>query len=143
MTEPIDKKTFNRQLARLAVPIAIQSLMLALVAACDVLIILDYDFWIDFSCKLRRREWERIRVIRRMSYLTIIVMGLILLMSGILCPLGICGVFMEVGVDVDQLAQCAIRTCFTAFLPMVKTVVLVVSILFLTVIDPKRLRTSN
>ena len=51
MTEPIDKKTFNRQLARLAVPIAIQSLMLALVAACDVLIILDYDFWIDFSCK--------------------------------------------------------------------------------------------
>ena len=82
MTEPIDKKTFNRQLARLAVPIAIQSLMLALVAACDVLIILDYDFWIDFSCKtspadnrdkLRRREWERIRGIRRMSYLTIIV----------------------------------------------------------------------
>lgn len=152
MTEPIDKKTFNRQLARLAVPIAIQSLMLALVAACDVLIILDYDFWIDFSCKtspadnrdkLRCREWERIRVIRRMSYLTIIVMGLILLMSGILCPLGICGVFMEVGVDVDQLAQCAIRTCFTAFLPMVKTVVLVVSILFLTVIDPKKLRTSN
>ena len=152
MTEPIDKKTFNRQLARLAVPIALQSLMLALVAACDVLIILDYDFWIDFSCKtspadnrdkLRRREWERIRVIRRMSYLTIIVMGLILLMSGILCPLGICGVFMKVGVDVDQLAQCAIRTCFTAFLPMVKTVVLVVSILFLTVIDPKRLRTRS
>lgn len=50
---------------------------------------------------------------------------------------------MEVGVDVDQLAQCAIRTCFTAFLPMVKTVVLVVSILFLTVIDPKRLRTRE
>lgn len=88
-------------------------------------------------------EWARNRGIRRMSYLTIIVMGLILLMSGILYPLGICGVFMEVGVDVDQLAQCAIRTCFTAFLPMVKTVVLVVSILFLTVIDPKRLRTSN
>ena len=88
-------------------------------------------------------EWARNRGIRRMSYLTIIVMGLILLMSGILCPLGIYGVFMEVGVDVDQLAQCAIRTCFTAFLPMVKTVVLVVSILFLTVIDPKRLRTSN
>ena len=87
-------------------------------------------------------EWARNRGIRIMSYLTIIVMGLILLMSGILCPLGICGVFMEVGVDVDQLAQCAIRTCFMAFLPMVKTVVLVVSILFLTVIDPKRLRTS-
>lgn len=45
--------------------------------------------------------------------------------------------------DVDQLAQGAIRTCFTAFLPMVKTVVLIVSILFLTVIDPKRSRTSN
>lgn len=44
MTELIDKKTFNRQLARPAMPIAIQSLMLALVAACDVLIILDYDF---------------------------------------------------------------------------------------------------
>ena len=58
-------------------------------------------------------------------------------------PAGNMRSFMEVGVDVDQLAQCAIRTCFTAFLPMVKTVVLVVSILFLTVIDPKRLRTSN
>lgn len=51
MTEPIDKKTFNRQLARLAVPIAIQSLMLALVAACDVLIILDYDFGLTFPAK--------------------------------------------------------------------------------------------
>lgn len=78
-----------------------------------------------------------------MSYLTIIVMGLILPLSGILCPLGICGVFVDVGADVDQLAHGAIRTCFTAFLPMVKTVVLIVSILFLTVIDPKRSRTSN
>jgi len=35
----IDKKAFNRQLIRLAFPIAIQSLMLALVAACDALML--------------------------------------------------------------------------------------------------------
>lgn len=39
MTDIIDKKAFNKQLVRLALPIAVQSLMLALVAACDALML--------------------------------------------------------------------------------------------------------
>lgn len=63
-------------------------------------------------------KWERIKGIRRMSYLTIILMGAVFSLSGILFPLGICGVFMEVSGDIEMLAQSAIRTYFIAFLPM-------------------------
>ena len=63
-------------------------------------------------------KWERIRGIRRMSYLTIIIMGAVFSLSGILFPLGICGAFMEVSTDIEMLAQHAIRTYFVAFLPM-------------------------
>ncbi len=63
-------------------------------------------------------KWERIRGIRRMSYLTIAVMGAVFSLSGILFPLVICGAFMEVGAEIETLAQSAIRTYFIAFLPM-------------------------
>lgn len=63
-------------------------------------------------------KWERIRGIRRMSYLTIAIMGAVFSLSGILFPLVICGAFMEVGAEIETLAQSAIRTYFIAFLPM-------------------------
>ncbi len=63
-------------------------------------------------------KWERIRGIRRMSYLTIAIMGAVFSLSGILFPLVICGAFMEVGGEIETLAQSAIRTYFIAFLPM-------------------------
>lgn len=63
-------------------------------------------------------KWERIKGIRRMSYLTITIMGAVFSLSGIMFPLGICGVFMEVGENIEVLAQNAIRTYFIAFLPM-------------------------
>ena len=63
-------------------------------------------------------KWERIRGIRRMSYLTIVIMGAVFSLSGILFPLGICGAFMEVSTDIEMLAQHVIRTYFVAFLPM-------------------------
>lgn len=63
-------------------------------------------------------KWERIRGIRRMSYLTIAIMGAVFSLSGILFPLVICGAFMEVGGEIETLAQNAIRTYFIAFLPM-------------------------
>lgn len=63
-------------------------------------------------------KWDRIRGIRRMSYLTITIMGAVFSLSGILFPLVICGVFMEVGGDIEMLAQDAIRIYFIAFLPM-------------------------
>ena len=53
-----------------------------------------------------------------MSYLTITIMGAVFSLSGIMFPLGICGVFMEVGENIEVLAQNAIRTYFIAFLPM-------------------------
>ena len=63
-------------------------------------------------------KWDRIRGIRRMSYLTIAGMGAVFSLSGILFPLGICGAFMEVTADIEALARHAIRTYFVAFLPM-------------------------
>lgn len=63
-------------------------------------------------------KWEKIKGIRRMSYLTITIMGAVFSLSGIMFPLGICGVFMEVGENIEVLAQNAIRTYFIAFLPM-------------------------
>lgn len=46
-------------------------------------------------------KWERIKGIRRMSYLTITIMGAVFSLSGIMFPLGICGVFMEVGENAE------------------------------------------
>lgn len=63
-------------------------------------------------------KWERIKGIRRMSYLTITIMGAVFSLSGIMFPLRIYGVFMEVGENIEVLAQNAIRTYFIAFLPM-------------------------
>lgn len=63
-------------------------------------------------------KWERIKEIRRMSYLTITIMGAVFSLSGIMFPLRIYGVFMEVGENIEVLAQNAIRTYFIAFLPM-------------------------
>lgn len=63
-------------------------------------------------------QWDRIKGIRRMSYLTIAIMGTVFSLSGILFPLGICGAFVEVSSEIESLAQTAIRTYFIAFLPM-------------------------
>lgn len=61
---------------------------------------------------------DRIRGVRRMSYINIVIMGAVFSLFGVLFPLGICGAFMEVATDIESLAQSAIRTYFMAFLPM-------------------------
>ena len=63
-------------------------------------------------------KWNRIQGVRKMSYLTIVLMGVVFSLSGILFPLGVCSVFMKIGSASEQLAQSAIRTYFIAFLPM-------------------------
>lgn len=63
-------------------------------------------------------KWNRIQGIRKMSYLTIVLMGIVFSLSGILFPLGVCSVFMKIGSASELLAQRAIRTYFIAFLPM-------------------------
>ncbi len=61
---------------------------------------------------------QRIRGIRNMSFLTIIIMGVVFSLSGILFPLQIGSIFMKIGEDTKLIAQGAIRTYFIAFLPM-------------------------
>lgn len=63
-------------------------------------------------------KWERIKKVRKMSLITIVLMGAVFSFSGILFPLGICGIFMNVGEDVKMIAQSGVRTYFIAFLPM-------------------------
>lgn len=63
-------------------------------------------------------KWNRIQGIRKMSYLTIVLMGIVFSLSGILFPLSVCSVFMKIGSASELLAQRAIRTYFIAFLPM-------------------------
>lgn len=61
---------------------------------------------------------QRIQGVRNMSFLTIIIMGVVFSLSGILFPLQIGGIFMKIGEDTELIAQSAIRTYFIAFLPM-------------------------
>lgn len=61
---------------------------------------------------------QRIKGIRNMSFLTIIIMGVVFSLGGILFPLQIGGIFMKIGEDTRLIAQSAIRTYFIAFLPM-------------------------
>ena len=61
---------------------------------------------------------QRIQGIRNMSFLTIIIMGVVFSLSGILFPLQTGGIFMKIGEDTKLIAQSAIRTYFIAFLPM-------------------------
>ena len=63
-------------------------------------------------------KWNRIQGVQKMSYFTIVIMGVIFSLSGILFPLGVCSVFMKVDNASEILAQNAIRTYFIAFLPM-------------------------
>ena len=63
-------------------------------------------------------KWDRIRQIRRMSFMTIIVMGVLFSMSGILFPNGVCSVFMNPDEEMKRIAQTGLRTYFIAFLPM-------------------------
>lgn len=63
-------------------------------------------------------KWNRIQGIRKMSYLTIVIMGIVFSLSGILFTLGVCNVFLKIGNAFEMLAQSAIRTYFIAFFPM-------------------------
>lgn len=63
-------------------------------------------------------ELKRINSIRNMSYLTIVIMGVVFSLSGMLFPLQIGGIFMKIGSETELLAKSAIRTYFMAFLPM-------------------------
>lgn len=63
-------------------------------------------------------SWERIKKIRKMSYLTIVIMGITFSLIGILFPNFVCSIFMNVDEQMRLIAQKGIRIYFVAFLPM-------------------------
>ena len=81
-------------------------------------------------------KWDRIRQVRRMSFMTIIVMGALFSMSGILFPNGICSVFMNPDEEMKRIAQTWLRTYFIAFLPM--GINLLTSYYLLSILNVKR-----
>ncbi len=63
-------------------------------------------------------KWDRIKVIRRMAFFTIIIMGTVFSASGILFPNGIGSIFMDMNEEMSAIAHRGLRTYFMAFLPM-------------------------
>lgn len=63
-------------------------------------------------------KWDRIQKTRKMAFMTIIGMGMIFSMSGILFPNRVCSVFMNADNEMKHIAQTGLRLYFAAFLPM-------------------------
>lgn len=63
-------------------------------------------------------KWERINKIKKMSFLTVLIMGFLFSASGILFPNGVCSVFMNTDNEMKSIAHTGLRMYFTAFLPM-------------------------
>lgn len=61
---------------------------------------------------------DRIVDIRKMSYITIMILGVIFSLSGILYPTGISRIFLGVDPEIERIAKSGIRLYFTAFIPM-------------------------
>ncbi len=62
--------------------------------------------------------WDRIKKVRKMSFFTIIMMGIAFSLSGILFPETVCSVFMDMNEKMNLIAQRGVRTYFIAILPM-------------------------
>lgn len=63
-------------------------------------------------------SWDRIKKIRNMAFVTIIFMGSLFSMSGVLFPTKVCAVFMKLDESMVAIAKKGVRLYFMAFLPM-------------------------
>lgn len=63
-------------------------------------------------------KWERIHGVQKMAFLTIILLGLLFSLSGIVFPNGVCSIFMNPTEEMKHIAETGLRTYFIAFLPM-------------------------
>lgn len=63
-------------------------------------------------------EWTRIKKVRNMAFLTIVIMGTVFSLCGILFPEAVCSVFMNIDEEMKSIAQSGLRIYFIAFLPM-------------------------
>lgn len=59
----------------------------------------------------------RIKGIKKMAYTTILIMGAIFSLSGILFPTAVCRIFIKMNPTLTDIANLGIRTYFFAFLP--------------------------
>ncbi len=63
-------------------------------------------------------KWERIKKVKNMAFVTIIFMGFLFSMSGVLFPTIVCSIFMKLDESMTVIAQNGVRKYFMAFLPM-------------------------
>ena len=63
-------------------------------------------------------ELARVSKVRRLSYITIVAMGVCFSLVGILWPAGICRIFMNLNPELLQIANYGVRIYFIAFLPL-------------------------
>ncbi len=63
-------------------------------------------------------KWDRIGKVKNMAFVTIIVMGAMFSVSGIVFPTKVCSIFMGMTAEVIAIAQVGVRLYFVAFLPM-------------------------
>lgn len=63
-------------------------------------------------------QTERIQSIRKMAYMTVIILGTVFSLSGILFPSAVCGVFLKLTPEIEEIAGYGIRRYFVAFLPL-------------------------
>ncbi len=60
---------------------------------------------------------ERIKAIRKMAYITVIIMGTLFSLCGVLFPVAVCRIFIKVTPELSAIAGYGIRGYFLAFLP--------------------------
>lgn len=60
---------------------------------------------------------ERIKAIKRMAYITVIIMGAVFSLSGILFPVTVCRIFIKMDPTLSAIAGYGVRGYFFAFLP--------------------------
>lgn len=63
-------------------------------------------------------KWDRIKKVKNMAYVTILILGAVFSLSGILFPEVVCSVFMNPNEEMRAIAQSGLRRYFIAFLPM-------------------------
>lgn len=60
---------------------------------------------------------ERIKAIKKMAYITVIIMGAVFSLSGILFPVTVCRIFIKMDPTLSAIAGYGVRGYFFAFLP--------------------------
>lgn len=61
---------------------------------------------------------KHIRLVRKFAYITIVILGSIFSLSGILFPTKVCSIFIKMNEQLNEIANLGVRTYFFAFLPL-------------------------